>query len=218
MARALGQLGRAMGYGVTVVDPGEGVASEDTDEVVHDVEAITDVVGPLTFAVVATHGAFDEPALKAILATEARYVGLVASRARGEAVLATLAADGVDAEALGRIRFPAGLDIKAKRGDEIAVSILAEIIRVRRTIGDVSWAIGTAREPSTGVGEATAAARPAPPATPGREVAVDPVCGMEVRIEGAHHAAEHDGRTYYFCCGGCRSRFASDPDAFLAAS
>ncbi|HKY93952.1 MAG TPA: heavy metal translocating P-type ATPase, partial [Kiloniellales bacterium] len=45
--------------------------------------------------------------------------------------------------------------------------------------------------------------------------AVDPVCGMSVRIEGAKHVAEHAGRTYYFCCAGCRSRFLAAPDSFL---
>jgi xanthine/CO dehydrogenase XdhC/CoxF family maturation factor len=103
----------------------------------------------------------------------------------------------VGEEALGRVRFPAGLDIKAKRGDEIAVSILAEIIMVRRTIGDVEWSASQA-----GVAQ---------------EIAIDPICGMEVKIRGALHTFEHDGRIYYFCCGGCRARFASDPAASLAA-
>ena len=53
---------------------------------------------------------------------------------------------------------------------------------------------------------------PSEPAT-----AVDPICQMTVQIAGALHTHEHDGQMYYFCCGGCRSRFAEDPGAYLAA-
>ena len=45
----------------------------------------------------------------------------------------------------------------------------------------------------------------------------DPVCGMMVTIEGASHRAEHEGQTYYFCCGGCRARFLAGPAPFLGA-
>jgi Cu+-exporting ATPase len=45
--------------------------------------------------------------------------------------------------------------------------------------------------------------------------ALDPVCGMRVVIAGARHTAEHEGRTYYFCCGGCRERFLATPERYL---
>jgi Cu+-exporting ATPase len=53
------------------------------------------------------------------------------------------------------------------------------------------------------------------PATPARE-ARDPVCGMAVVVDTARHRAEHAGRTYYFCCGGCRERFLAAPDRYAA--
>ena len=117
--------------------------------------------------------------------------------------MTTLARDGVDEASRKRVRFPAGLDIKARRGDEIAVSILAEIVQARRVLGDASW-------------EAAEAPAAEPPPEP--ETAIDPVCHMTVRVEGAMHTLEHDGKTYYFCCGGCRSRFAAEPEKYLAAS
>jgi Cu+-exporting ATPase len=46
--------------------------------------------------------------------------------------------------------------------------------------------------------------------------AKDPVCGMSVTIAGAQHSFAHDGTTYYFCCNGCRSKFAADPQKYLA--
>jgi Cu+-exporting ATPase len=46
--------------------------------------------------------------------------------------------------------------------------------------------------------------------------AKDPVCGMSVTVEGAKHTGAHQGRTYYFCCNGCRTKFEADPQKYLA--
>src|SRR5205807_36869 len=47
--------------------------------------------------------------------------------------------------------------------------------------------------------------------------AVDPVCGMSVKVAGARHTAEALGATYYFCCAGCRTKFLADTAHYLAA-
>jgi YHS domain-containing protein len=60
------------------------------------------------------------------------------------------------------------------------------------------------------------AAPPLAPEPGSAEVAVDPVCHMEVAIAGAKHVAEVAGVTYYFCCPGCRARFVKDPQRYLA--
>jgi xanthine dehydrogenase accessory factor len=78
--------------------------------------------------VVASHGRDEPEILTAALAAGVPYVGLVASRQRGEAVLAAL---DVDAGARGRVRTPAGLDIGARTPEEVALSILAEIVATR---------------------------------------------------------------------------------------
>jgi Cu+-exporting ATPase len=54
------------------------------------------------------------------------------------------------------------------------------------------------------------------PAVPADGQAKDPVCGMSVTIEGAKHSFDHQGSTYYFCCNGCRTKFAADPQKYLA--
>jgi xanthine dehydrogenase accessory factor len=231
VAQALAHLGHAMNYHVIAVDPTESDAMAHADEVVRSLEEIVTRITPLTFVVIATHGEFDEPALTKVLATDAPYVGLVASRKRGEAVLDALAAEGVARETLARVRYPAGLDIHARRGDEIALGIMAEIVKTRRSLERLA---GTGDRASD-IAAATShtAPRPGAPArplavlrtpqvetqdaaasTPG--TATDPVCGMSVRIEGALHTHEFEGRTFYFCCGGCRARFAKDPHKFLA--
>lgn len=196
VARALIRLGKALDYRVTAVDPGDRTHPE-ADVTLRDLSEIAAHVTPLTFAVVATHGEYDEAALKAILGTPAAYVGLVASRRRGDQVVGSLASEGLDEAARARVRYPAGLDIHAARGDEIALSILAEIVQVRRTVGSVDW----------GADEA--------PTEP--ETAVDPICHMTVVVRDAKHTHVHEGHTYYFCCEGCRARFADAPEKYLLA-
>jgi xanthine dehydrogenase accessory factor len=82
--------------------------------------------------VVAGHGREELPALRRGLEAELPYVGLVASRRRGQGVIGELRGDGVAAELLDRIDTPAGLDIGARTPEEIAVSILARVVQVRR--------------------------------------------------------------------------------------
>ena len=82
--------------------------------------------------VVAGHGREELPALKTGLEAGLPYVGLVASRRRGQGVLGELKSDGVAQQLLDRIDTPAGLDIGARTPEEIALSILARIVEVRR--------------------------------------------------------------------------------------
>jgi len=84
-----------------------------------------------SFVVVATQGHYDEDSLERALATPAIYVGLVASAKRAGAVLGYLRDRGVAADALERVHAPAGLDLGHIATDEIAVAILAEIVRLR---------------------------------------------------------------------------------------
>jgi xanthine dehydrogenase accessory factor len=84
------------------------------------------------YVVVSTQGRGDEAALQAALAIDADYVAFVGSRKKAAALKASLAARGVAPERLARLKAPAGLDLGAITPDEIAISILAEIIAVRR--------------------------------------------------------------------------------------
>jgi xanthine dehydrogenase accessory factor len=127
--------------------------------------------------VVAGHGREELPALKVGLEAGVPYVGLVASRRRGQGVLGELRSDGVPQDRLDRIDTPAGLDIGARTPEEIALSILAKIVAVRR----------------------------APKEAP--LTAVDPVCGMTVTVVPGTPSLEHEGETVYFCREGCRDAF-----------
>jgi xanthine dehydrogenase accessory factor len=129
-------------------------------------------------AVVASLGQGEEDALRAGLEAGCEYVGLVASRTRGPAVLEALRASGVPEEQLARVRTPAGLDIGARTHEEIALSIVAELVEARRRPA----------LPAAGAGA------PAP-----RSV-IDPVCGMSVVVgPDTPTAGEHA-----FCGPACR--------------
>lgn len=196
-ARAMAHLGRAMSYHVILADPDHaGGEVAGADELLTSLDELAARVTPLTYAVVATHGHYDELALERLLPTAAPYVGLIASRTRAEAVRRYLADQGLSPAQIGRLRAPAGLDIKARRGDEIALSVMAEIVRERRAAETVAWG-----EP--------AGAAPAEAACP--------VCGMAVAVAGARHTYEHAGATHYFCCPGCRYAFRQNPAAFVTA-
>lgn len=186
IARATAVLGKALGYSVA--------ESED--------EAATASRAPL-FAVVATMGEDDEASVRRALALTPAYVGVVASAKRGALLQETLAARGLSVEALATLRCPAGLRIGAQTPEEIALSILAEIVECRRKLP---------------VGLQPAAATPAatPPAATAPAEAIDPICGMTVRMARAKHQAEHAGTTYYFCCGGCKEKFLAGPEKYLA--
>jgi xanthine dehydrogenase accessory factor len=128
--------------------------------------------------VVAAHGRDELQALRTGLEAGLPYVGLVASRRRGDGVIGELRGDGVSAELLERIDVPAGLDIGARTPAEIAMSILARVVTVRR-----------------GSGAARAI------------TAVDPICGMTVAAVAGTPSIRHEGETLYFCCEGCRAKF-----------
>lgn len=189
--------GRLLGYRVVVLAPeAPPEAFSDADRVVRDLGMLEDLVTPNTYAVVATMGKYDEAAVEALARSPAPYVGLVASRRRAEAMMKELRQKGVPAKALHRIRNPAGLDLKAATPEEISLSIMAEITKVRRTSLPAELAV--ARQAP--VGEVAAEA-------------VDVVCGMKVD-QNTPLRASHGGKTYYFCSEGCRSRFLESPDAF----
>src|SRR4051794_10947986 len=196
-ARALAKLGKAMGYSVVAVDPAaEPDLFPGADQVVTDLSRAPRLYAPAKgprFAVVAPLGERDEAAIRDALALAPAYLGVVASRKRFAQVRESVLERGVTAAALDAIRSPAGVNIGASTPEEIALSILAEIVERRR--------------------ESAAGEDEAKPAAEAEATAIDPICHMTVVIAGARHTAEHAGQTWYFCCGGCRERFLAAPES-----
>lgn len=144
-----------------------------------------------THVIVATQGHFDEQALQRALVSDARSVGLVASEKRASSVVEWLRSEGLPDEAIARLRAPVGIDLGHTEHAGIAVSILAELVRIE------------------------AEAHPTAPKIEAPEQAIDPVCEMVVDVASARWTFEHEGSTYYFCAPGCQKAFSNDPAAFL---
>ena len=157
--------------------------------------------GERSMVVVATQGHGDEEIMERAIAARPAYLGLVASRRRGEAVLGYLAERGVPKDQLDAVHVPAGLDLGKTTHEEIAVAILAELVRLR----------------ASGALARTPAPREEARREPKSAEAVDPVCGMTVAADSSSRPYARDGVTYYFCCAGCRRTFEENPDAYVKA-
>jgi xanthine dehydrogenase accessory factor len=132
VAVAIADLGRRIGFAITVCAPaGEQASFAEADRRIEGYKLPAESGGE-RFIVVSTQGRGDEAALKAALSVEADYVAFVGSRRKAAALGAALAAQGVDRARLAALRAPAGLDLGAIGPEEIALSILAEIVARRR--------------------------------------------------------------------------------------
>lgn len=214
--RALCRLGPVAGLRVEVVgaeDPGafpEARTLEDLDAAGGgDGGGGT---GVERYAVVATMGDWDEDAVRQALDAGARYVGLVASPARAEEVRRRVEGGGTTWDE--RVRSPAGLDLGAEEPGEIAVTILAEVIAARRA-GRTAEGTPEAGDEPAPAAASDAAGEGGAGETAGGDLAVDPVCGMEVDVAEGGHVYVHRGVTYHFCCAGCRETFAEDPESWI---
>lgn len=191
VARSLATLGKALGFSVCACDPAASDDSfPDADTVLVELDAARGRAGPKSLVVVATVGHYDEEALAAVVDSGARYIALIASPKRGKAVFQYLREKGVSAAELQRVKCPAGLNIGAVTSEEIALSILAEIVQVIRAEGESPEA-----EPIGQVEQG-------PPLE-----ATDPVCGMTVSVADARYVSTHNGATSFFCCMRCKETF-----------
>ncbi len=189
VAVTLGRLASALDFAVTQID------QADLSQV---------QINERTSILVATHGQYDEDVLEQALRSPANYVGMVGSHKRADACRAYLRASGLTDQQISRLKAPAGLDIGAVTPEEIAASILAELVQVRR------------RGPTTKEQGSTSSEMQqleSPPTV--SETATDPVCGMIVEIVSARHKSSYEGLDFYFCCPACKRLFENNPQEYL---
>ena len=132
VAVALAKLAHVLDFTVTIVDPFVSIVElPEADCVLHTLDFRL-LAGNLDrHVVVASRGAFDEEAIEQAIRANSVYVALVAKRKRGEDVIRALRMRGVPEEKLSNVRLPAGLQIGADTPEEIAISIMAEIVLER---------------------------------------------------------------------------------------
>lgn len=219
IAHALTRLGEQLGYQATApvtADTAPGELPEPDLSLVPEAAAV----------VCASHGRDEVPVLVAALEAGVPYVGLVTSRKRGEGVVASLEVDGA---ARGRVHTPAGMDIGARTPEEVALSILAEIVAERRRTSDRpvrehhehahphEHTDDHTDEHHGQVAHGADHPRTTLPLVERPSTAIDPVCGMKVAtVESSLHL-DHEGVRHWFCGTGCLRAFAADPDAYLSS-
>jgi xanthine dehydrogenase accessory factor len=174
IAEAIARLAEAAGYASSLT------AASDAGE-----------IGDAAAVIVAAHGNGEEAVIAAALTAGVPYVALVASPKRGAAVRAEL---DVPQELSAQLHTPAGLDIGARTPNEIAISVLAELVAAYHS------------DPyHTHPPRLTAEA----PAVVVTAVAIDPVCGMQVAVAEATPQLQVAGERVFFCCDGCRDRYVA---------
>jgi xanthine dehydrogenase accessory factor len=142
IARPLATMAKMVGYEVTVVDDRPSFANSarfsTADTIICDdfgqaIEAIN--INPQTFVVIITRGhRYDKACLQKVIYRPASYIGMIGSRKRVKALIAELEEEGVPSELLQKLYSPIGLKIGAETPEEIAVSILSELIKVQREL------------------------------------------------------------------------------------
>lgn len=132
VATTLARLGKLLAFHVTLIDPFISNHDIEVDDVVRELDVRKTGVSAESYIVIASRGKYDEDALTQALETEARYIGIVGSKKRVAELIQRLRSRGTREENLGRVRSPAGLEIHASTPEEIALSILAEIVSIHR--------------------------------------------------------------------------------------
>jgi len=136
IAETLTTLGHLMGFAITVNDPvADRAAFPQAEKVVDDDFDLTETpIGPKTFVVIATQHKRDHLWLRKALDGNAAYVALIASRHRAALVLDFLRAEGLSEEKIASVHAPAGLNLGAATPEEIALSIISQMVALRRDV------------------------------------------------------------------------------------
>ncbi|MEZ5377896.1 MAG: XdhC family protein [Acidimicrobiales bacterium] len=154
-------------------------------EVLPSGNAVVDPRGA-SAVIIASHGRFEHDSIRAALDEGVGFIGLVASSVRGAAVLDEL---GLSVAERSVVHSPVGLHIGARTAEEIAVSILADVIRAIRLEGLEPAKTADIQRPAT---------------------AIDPMCGMTVTVIDTTPHLRHDEVDYWYCNPGCRTRHAEE--------
>jgi len=133
IVRALAQFGRLLRFTVTVVDPFLCLSEiPEADRILRALDFSRLPAAEQRYVVIASRGQFDEEAAAQALQMDISYIAVLASKQRGRELAKVLAAQGIAQEKLTRMHIPAGLEIGAESPEEIALSIMAEVIAERR--------------------------------------------------------------------------------------
>ena len=191
-AYALANMGRFLNYESFICSP-NALSKKELSKKIKIVNNYKTFSGSCV-AVVATQGENDLKALQSAIVSKPNFISMIVSKKKALSILEQLEKKGFSKDEIAKVKFPAGLDINAKTPEEIAVSILAELIYDRNSEELNEQVIIEVKD---------------------NKKEMDPFCKMLVDPENAADTFEHDGDIYYFCCTGCKEKFAMEPASFI---
>ena len=200
IAKALCKIAKAADYNVDVISNlAEGEMFPDADQIFKLSEYEFDPKKKNNHIVVCTQGEEDDIMLEAAVKAKPKYLAFVASKKKANSIFIGLKKRDVSFDDLKKIKTPAGIDINAKTPEEVAISILAEIIEINRTENMVGTASKNG-EDSDVLNE---------------DLYINPVCKIPIQKSTAKHTLHHKGESVYFCCDGCKDSFEKDPFSYI---
>lgn len=195
IAMAVVKLASVMEYRVTAVmhDPDKNVFPT-ADQIVNIKEWRGDDLQKNAYTIVCTQGEGDVEALMSALSLDRPYLAFVASRKKAASIFGDLRHQGITNDQLKTIKTPAGLDINAKLAEEVAISILAQVIEDFRKVPKEKQEIPVEQVILNN-----------------DDFYMNPVCGIPVQKSTAKHVIDYKSEKYYFCCDGCKVSFEKEP-------
>jgi len=201
IAKSLAKVAKAIDYQVDVV---MSVADKNVFPEADSVIGIKDLdvsqIKSSAYIVVCTQGEGDAEALQKALNIGSSYLSFVASRKKGNAIFTEVRGMGATFDQLKTIKTPAGLDIGAKMPDEVAISIIAEIIKHYRAASEKAPSKDNKKEKLEIKNE---------------DFYINPVCNIPVQKSTAKHVLEYKNEKVYFCCDGCKVSFEKSPEKYM---
>ncbi len=201
IAMALARIAKAADYQVSAISYDPDKTLFPTADHLLELDELTDEhILENSYLIVCTQGDRDVEVLHQAISLNSAYLSFVASRKKANAIFHELRTKGVSFEELKKIKTPAGLDIGAKLPEEVAISILAEIIKNFRSQVDTELP----PEDSLVINS--------------DEYYINPVCQIPVQKNSAKHILEYQGEKVYFCCDGCKVSFEKSPEKYMNAT
>lgn len=196
IAKALCEIGNAAGFDIEIVSSVAEAEMFPNATNIYSLEDYQPKENTKGFIVVCTQGEDDTSHLLTALKENPSYISFVASMKKAASIFGELKMHKVGFDQLEKIKTPAGLDINAKTPEEVAISILAQIIQHKRTAADKS------KDEEKQLTE---------------DLYINPVCNIPVQKSSAKHILEHNGEKVYFCCDGCKEKFEAEPEKYITA-
>jgi len=197
---ALAKLSKAMDYRVEVIQNSVDKTVYPSADQLHSIKDFKiEENHKRSYVIVCTQGEGDLEALHSALNMNSEYLAFVSSPIKAQSIYTDLRTKGVTFDQLKKIKTPAGLDLGAKLPEEVAISILAEIIKEFRI------------ENKASIGEENESL-----AIPNDDFYMNPVCNIPIQKSTAKYVLEHAGEKVYFCCDGCKVSFEKEPEKYIS--